>query len=149
MACFRGGFLAGTAPPSIPFVSTSRDAQGTGSSSIPRCGNKQACSRNRFLKQASVCSGSSRNPPSKVPHGTLPPGSFKASQFFWAFLICKALQALNALQAFKALQAGKGVQALKALGFLQSFHKNCLWRSLLGKLCMPSELVFSLSLACL
>ena len=114
-------------------VETNRDAQGTGSSGIPRC--------------------------AQVPQGTLPPrfltapfprGSFKASQnLLLAFLICKASQALNALQAFKALQAGKGVQALKALGFLQSFHKNCLWRSLLGKLCTPSELVFSLSSACL
>ena len=63
--------------------------------------------------------GSSREPRrAQIPQGTLPWGSFKASQnLLLAFFTWKALQ------AFKALQAGKGVQALKALGFLQVFSK--------------------------
>ena len=126
------GMLKEPVPQAPLGVETNRLAQGTGSSSKPRC--------------------------AQVPQGTLPPRFLtapsprvpsKLPNFFLAFLICKALQALNALQAFKALQARKGEQALKALGFLQSSHKNCFWRSLLGKLCTPSELVFSLSSACL
>ena len=123
-------------------VEANRLAQGTGSSGKPRCAQvPQGTLFPRFLKEPSL---------PRFLTAPFPRGSFKASQnLLLAFLICKALQALNALQAFKALQARKGEQALKALGFLQSSHKNCFWRSLLGKLCTPSELVFSLSSACL
>ena len=93
----------------------------------------------RFLKEPSL-QGSSRHPP---------PGFLQSFPIFFGVLNLQSFASLESSASLQSFASWKGVQVLNVLVLLQNFHNICFWRSLVGKPCTPSELVFSLSLSCL